>query len=71
MKDRRVVITGVGVLSPLGNDLETTWENLKAGKSGVGQISLFDTTEYSVHIAGEVKDFNAASYFSNPKDARR
>jgi 3-oxoacyl-[acyl-carrier-protein] synthase II len=71
MKDRRVVITGVGVLSPLGNDLESTWAGLKEGKSGVGQISLFDTTDYSVHIAGEVKDFNAASYFSNPKDARR
>jgi len=71
MNDRRVVITGVGVLSPLGNDLESTWAGLKAGKSGVGPITLLDTEGYSVNIAGEVRDFNAAQYFSNPKDARR
>jgi len=71
MNDRRVVITGVGVLSPLGNDLESTWAGLKAGKSGVGPITLLDTEGYSSKIAGEVRDFNAAQYFSNPKDARR
>lgn len=71
MNDRRVVITGVGVLSPLGNDLESTWAGLKEGKSGIGPITLFDTSEYTVHIAGEVKGFDARSYFSNPKDARR
>lgn len=71
MNDRRVVITGVGVLSPLGNDLESTWAGLKEGKSGIGPITLFDTTDYTVHFAGEVKGFDARSYFSNPKDARR
>jgi len=71
MNERRVVITGVGVLSPLGNDLESTWEGLKAGKSGIGQITLFDTTDYGTTIAGEVKDFDASVFFNNPKDARR
>ena len=71
MKDCRVVITGVGVLSPLGNDLESTWAGFKAGKSGVGPITLMDTEGYGTKIAGEVKDFNAAPFFKNPKDARR
>ena len=71
MKDCRVVITGVGVLSPLGNDLESTWAGFKAGKSGVGPITLMDTEGYGTKIAGEVKDFDAAPFFKNPKDARR
>jgi len=71
MNDRRVVITGVGVLSPLGNDLESTWAGLKAGKSGIGPITLMDTEGYTTTIAGEVKGFDAAPFFSNPKDARR
>jgi 3-oxoacyl-[acyl-carrier-protein] synthase II len=71
MNDRRVVITGVGVLSPLGNDLESTWAGLKAGKSGIGPITLLDTAEYGTKIAGEVRDFDAAPFFNSPKDARR
>ena len=71
MSDRRVVITGVGVLSPLGNDLESTWSALKAGKSGIGPVTLLDPEPYPAKIAGEVRDFDAAQYFSNPKDARR
>ncbi|MBK1792834.1 beta-ketoacyl-ACP synthase II [Persicirhabdus sediminis] len=71
MNDRRVVITGIGTVSPLGNDLATTWENLKAGKSGIGRITQMDTSDYTVHIAGEVKDFDPKPYFKNPKDARR
>jgi len=71
MNDRRVVITGVGVLSPLGNDLESTWAGLKAGKSGIAPITLLDPSPYPSRIAGEVKEFEASKYFSNPKDARR
>ncbi len=71
MRDRRIVITGIGVVSPLGNDLASTWEGLKAGRSGIGLIQSMDTSDYPTKIAGEVKDFNAAQYFSNPKDARR
>ncbi len=69
--DRRVVITGMGVISPVGNDLTTFWENLVAGKSGVGLIESMDTSEYGCKIGAEVKDFDAAPYFKNPKDARR
>ena len=48
---RRVVVTGLGCVSPLGNSVEETWEGIKNGKSGIGQITLFDTTDYSVKIA--------------------
>lgn len=71
MIDRRIVITGIGVVSPLGNDLKTTWEGLKAGRSGIDLIKSMDTTDYSTKIAGEVKDFDPAPFFSSPKDARR
>ncbi len=71
MSDRRIVITGIGVISPLGNDLKTTWEGLKAGKSGIDLIKSMDTTDYPAKIAGEVKDFDPAPFFKNPKDARR
>ncbi len=71
MNDRRVVITGIGAVSPLGNDLQSTWEGLKAGKSGIGPITLVDSEPYPCKIAGEVRDFDAAPWFKNPKDARR
>ena len=71
MTDRRVVITGIGVVSPLGNDLDSFWQNLKAGKSGIGRIQAFDTSEYDCKIGGEVSDYNAEQYFNAPKDARR
>ena len=71
MFDRRVVITGLGVVSPVGNDLDTFWRNLLAGTSGIGRITAFDTTDYDCKIAGEVRDYNPAQYFNNPKDARR
>lgn len=71
MNERRVVITGIGTLSPLGNDLKSTWEGLKAGKSGIDYITQLDTTDYPVKIGGEVKGFDAKPYFSDPKDARR
>lgn len=71
MTERRIVITGIGVVSPLGNDLATTWEGLKAGRSGIDLIKSMDTTDYPAKIAGEVKDFDPAPFFKNPKDSRR
>ncbi|HET6495983.1 MAG TPA: beta-ketoacyl synthase N-terminal-like domain-containing protein, partial [Thermoleophilia bacterium] len=58
----RVVVTGLGVISPLGNDLATFWRRLVAGESGVGEITRFDHSEYRVHIAAEVQGFNAEDY---------
>ncbi|WP_456436086.1 beta-ketoacyl-ACP synthase II [Thermovibrio ammonificans] len=67
---RRVVITGLGVVSPVGSNLETFWENITAGKSGVGKITKFDASNYPVQIAAEVKDFNPADYFDK-REVRR
>lgn len=69
--ERRVVITGMGVVSPIGNDLDTFWNSLIAGKSGIGRIADEALAEFDCKIAGEVRDFEAAQYFKNPKDARR
>jgi 3-oxoacyl-[acyl-carrier-protein] synthase II len=71
MSDRRVVITGIGCLSPLGNDLKTTWDGLKNGRSGVRKIQSIDTEHFECKIAGEIRDFHADGYFNVPKDARR
>ena len=71
MYDRRVVITGIGLVSPLGNDLKTFWRNLLAGVSGIGRIQAFDTTDYDCKIAGEIRNYDSAPYFANPKDVRR
>jgi 3-oxoacyl-[acyl-carrier-protein] synthase II len=71
MSSRRVVVTGLGVLTPVGNDLETFWSNLKNGVSGIGKIQAFDTTGYDCQIAGEVRDFEPKNFFKNPKDVRR
>lgn len=67
---RRVVITGLGIVSPIGNGIDSFIEALQKGKSGVGKISLFDVSDYSVQIAGEVKDFKAEQYF-DAKDVQR
>jgi len=71
ISERRVVITGVGAVSPLGNDAVSTWDSMKNGRSGIGLIQNMDTTDYAVKIAGEVKDFDPKPFFNNPKDARR
>jgi len=71
MFERRVVITGIGCLSPLGNDLASTWDGMKEGRSGIGPITLMDTTGYDCRIAGEVKGFEPGKYFRLLKDARR
>ncbi len=70
MVNRRVVVTGFGVISPLGHTADATWENIKAGKSGVGMITRFDAAPSAVKIAAEIKDWDAGVYMS-PKDARR
>src|SRR5213080_508995 len=67
---RRVVITGLGALTPLGNDVESSWENLLAGRSGAAEITQFDSSQYSVHFACEVKDFDATEFIDR-KQARR
>jgi 3-oxoacyl-[acyl-carrier-protein] synthase II len=67
---RRVVVSGLGVVSPLANDVETTWQRLLAGESGAGPITQFDHTDYKVHFACEVKDFDATEWIDK-KEARR
>jgi 3-oxoacyl-[acyl-carrier-protein] synthase II len=67
---RRVVVTGLGVISPVGNDAPTAWANLVAGKSGIGPITRFDAKDFRVQIAGEVKEFSVESYMP-AKEARR
>lgn len=67
---KRVVVTGVGVVSPIGNDMETFWENVKAGKHGIDFITKFDTTNSDVKVAAEVKDFDPFKAFEK-KDLRR
>jgi 3-oxoacyl-[acyl-carrier-protein] synthase II len=71
MSSRRVVITGMGAITPLGNDVPTFWSHLVAGKSGIGTVTAFDTTAYDCKIGGEVRDFDPTKHFNNPKDARR
>ena len=71
MPERRVVITGMGVVTPVGNGIETFWSNLKNGVSGIGTIDAFDTTGYDCKIGGQVRDFDPKPFFKNPKDVRR
>ena len=68
---RRVVITGMGVVTPLGHDLDTFWKNLVTGQCGIDTISAFDTAPFDTKIAGEVKNFDATPAFPSPKDIRR
>lgn len=70
MSQRRVVITGLGQVSPVGNDVAAAWANLLAGKSGIGTITRFDASEINSQIAGEVRDFDIDQYIS-AKEARR
>lgn len=67
---RRVVVTGLGAITPIGNDVESFWQGLKEKKIGFGPITYFDTTEYKVKVAAQVKDFDAKNYM-DPKAARR
>ena len=67
---RRVVITGLGIMSPVGNTIESAWDNLVNGRSGIGHISRFDASEFNSQIAGEVKDFDISKYL-NSKEAKQ
>ena len=70
MARRRVVVTGLGLISPVGNSVEEGWQNILAGRSGIGPITRFDASTFSARIAGEVKDFDITTYLP-AKDARR
>ena len=67
---RRVVVTGIGALSPLANTAEETWQNLLLGKSGIGNIDHFDTTDYPTKFAGLVKGFDSQNYMER-KEAKK
>ncbi|KCV64244.1 beta-ketoacyl synthase [Bordetella bronchiseptica 99-R-0433] len=67
---RRVVITGLGIVSPVGNDIASAWDNIVNGRSGISRISRFDPTPLTTHIAGEVKDFDVTQYMP-AKEARQ
>ena len=70
MSKRRVVITGLGIVSPVGTGVQENWANIQAGKSGITRITRFDPSPFASQIAGEVKDFDVTQFLS-PKDARR
>lgn len=70
MMSNRVVVTGLGIISPVGIGIESFWSNLLDGKSGIGPVTKFDVSEMSTKIAGEVKDFNASDYIDK-KEAKR
>jgi 3-oxoacyl-[acyl-carrier-protein] synthase II len=70
-QERRVVVTGLGVVTPLGNDLATFWQRLIAGECGIDRITRFDPTDYDTQIAGEVKDLDLTPAFPSPKEIRR
>ena len=70
MTRRRVVVTGLGLISPNGNNVATGWANVRDGVSGIGPVDSFDTTGFSTNFGGVIKDFNAADYMS-VKDSRR
>ena len=70
MSRRRVVVTGLGIVSPVGNTVQEAWSNVLAGKSGVGRVTRFDASRIASKVAGEVKNFDVSQYLS-PKEARR
>ncbi len=70
MSKRRVVVTGLGLLTPVGNTVEDSWKNIVAGKSGIAPITSFDASQFSTRISGSVKDFDATQYLS-PKDLKK
>ena len=67
---RRVVITGLGLVTPLGNSVDSSWQAIKEGRSGINMLTQFDTAEFSTRFGGSVKDFDCTPYLS-AKEARR
>ena len=70
MEKKKVVVTGLGCITPLGNDVKTFWEGIRAGRCGINTITRFDTSRLNVKVAGEVKDFDVSQYI-DPKEAKR
>ena len=70
MTERRAVITGLGIVSPVGIGADAAWDSLVSGRSGIADVTLFDTTDFDIHVAGEVRDFDARQYMDGP-DVRR
>jgi 3-oxoacyl-[acyl-carrier-protein] synthase II len=70
MNKRRVVVTGLGIVSPVGNDIATAWKNVVGGHSGIGPITRFDASAFATRIAGEVKDFDPTQWIA-PKDVKK
>src|SRR5690349_21160546 len=70
MSKRRVAVTGLGILSPLGNDLPSSWDGIVHGRSGIGPITHFDASSFPTRIAGEVKGFDATRWVA-PKDVKK
>ncbi len=70
MDKKKVVVTGLGCITPLGNDVKTFWEGIRAGRCGINTITRFDTSRLNVKVAGEVKDFDVSQYI-DPKEAKR
>lgn len=70
MSKRRVVVTGLGIVSPVGNDVRSAWGSILAGRSGIAPVTRFDTTKFPTHFGGEIRELDLAQYMS-PKEARR
>jgi len=70
LSKRRVVVTGLGLLTPVGNTVEESWKNIVAGKSGIAAITAFDASGFSARISGSVKDFDPTEYIT-PKDVKK
>lgn len=71
LRQRRVVVTGLGMISPVGNTVEAAWKQILAGKSGISRIDTFDVSQFSAQIGGLVKDFDPLHYNISAKDARK
>ena len=69
--DKRVVVTGMGIVSPVGNNVETYWENLKKGVNGIKKLTRFDTEGLAASVAGEITDFNPADFGIEPAFTRK
>ena len=69
-ENRRVVVTGMGVISPVGSDMDTAWNNLIAGYNGIGPITYFDTTNYKAKLGAQVKDFDSMQYIDKSETLR-
>ena len=70
MSSRRVVVTGMGIIAPVGNDVETAWSQVVSGRSGIGPITDFDASQFSTTIGGSIRNFDAGQYIP-PKEQKK